>query len=1122
MRNKPLLEITEAEIQSKIFEFFQVVLFVIVEDRIVSANKYAFELLKSKGFNLSPSAKIEELFDKTDFDKALQILKEDGENLKRVKLKILYEGNGDVTKHFFGFPASYGGKEAVVLIGEDFSAKVEWFFTLFKDVAKIWAILKLLPHPIFLLDENGNVREYVAGNTQLSEMLPWNLSGRNLFDVMPSEITGNLRKNLNLAFQTGTPQGVECEFSWHNQVFSIYSLIIPVENDEAILVLFDRTRTIGLERDVNLLSNLYRTVISITLDFAKADPSELSAKINSALELIGKATDVDRVYVFDYDFDKGIMRNTYEWCAPGIEPQIENLQELPNSSIPEWVQSHLAKKNIIIHNVSELPEGDNLREILEAQDIKSLITIPIFLHNELIGFVGYGSVKRHRVFEEKEIQILEVFAELLGAIAFRTRIEERLSRESKELQESQAATLNVIEDLQDEIERRKKIEKSLEISERNYRDIFTSVSEAIFILDIKTGRILDANESAVKMYKYETKEEMLAVESSLLRAGIEPYTEENFRKLITSALQEGVQVSEWLAKKKDGKLFWVELTVKKIFLVDKDVILVVERDITDRKEVELLLKLQYNIANAMVTAKSLSEFLHTVRVELSSVMDTSNFFIAKYNSAKDTLQQMIWVDEKDEFNEWKAEDSLSGIVVKLNQPLLLYKDDIKRMEQSHQLLGTAPECWLGVPIVVNKEVFGVIVVQSYTDRDAYDRNSQEILQTVANQIGAYLEKMMAEQSLIEAKEKAEESDRLKTAFLQNISHEIRTPLNGIIGFAQLLYETEVSKEEVKEYSDIILTSANRLLDLLNNIIDISKIQAGTLEARYSSINLNEAINKVIRHFSLAAGKKNLELRTKYSLADEDAVIYSDELFIYQILSNLISNAIKFTDEGSIEVGYKLKGDKLMFSVQDTGCGIPAEQQPRIFEKFYQANTSLSRRYEGAGLGLTITKGLVETLGGEIWFESVPEEGTTFYFTIPYHLSRPSFKKPEIEVEKKSSGKKKKILVVEDEQINYLYIKTILKSENFEVIPAFTGKQAIESVKNNDFDLVLMDIKLPELSGIEATKAIKQIKPDLPIIAQSAYAFANEKEEMMKAGCDGYISKPFLKRDFLNLVKKFLV
>ncbi|MGB9696625.1 MAG: ATP-binding protein [Ignavibacteria bacterium] len=1124
MTDNLLPEITETEIQNRIFELFRIAIFVIVDGEIITANRCACEVINSKNLNFLSGRKVEEFFDKIDFDKVQQILEWDSGEPKEVELKVLYGGKEN-SKKFWAFLARYDNKKAIVLIGtDDTLTKSSWFLQHLISLSKIWEIFKALPHPIFLLDKNGNIQQYISGTTRISELFSGELTGRNLFDVLADETLEKLRKTFELSLETNKFYKIECEFSYSNQLFSVYGIIIPVEDENVILILIDKTPITETERKLESISILYATVISIALDLINSEPSEFDSRLNSALSLMGKTTGVDRVYVFDYDFNRDIMINTYEWCAPGIEPQIENLQEVPNSLLPEWVQSHLAKKNIVIPKVNDLPEEDNLRKILEPQDIKSLITVPIFAHNELIGFVGYDSVKRYKVFDSKEIELLEVFAELLGAISFRNKIYIELEKKAEELKQRETAMLSIVEDLEEEIERRKQIEKALEISERNYKDIFTSVSEAIFILDIETGRILDVNNAAVSMYKYENKEEILAVEFSALRANIEPYTEENFRELITQALKGETQTSEWLGKKKDGELFWAELTIKKVFLVDRDVILIVKRDITDRKKIELLLSLQYNIADMMVKAKSLDEFLKGIRNELSKVMDTTNFFIARYDQSKDTLQQIIWVDERDEFNEWKAENSLSGIVVKSNKSLLLCKSDIKEIKKSHsaQLLGSDPECWLGVPIVVEGKVFGAMVVQSYTNRDAYDEHSKEILQTIANQIGVYIERMIMEESLIRAKEKAEESDRLKTAFLQNISHEIRTPLNGIIGFAQLLYEGEVTKEEIPEYAEIILTSANRLLDLINNIIDISKIQSGILEVVYSSVNLNETINKVIRQFSLLVKGKQLNLKTRYSFPDENSIIYSDGLFIHQIISNLLSNAIKFTDKGEIEISYILQGDKLLFSVRDTGCGIDPEKGGKIFERFYQADVSLSRRYEGSGLGLAITKGLVEALGGKVWFESTPNQGTTFYFTIPYYLSRPDLEKSEIKVEEKISGKREKILVVEDERINYLYMSRILELGNFEVIPAFTGNEAIEIVRNNnDIKLVLMDIKLPDLNGIEVTKAIKQIKPDIPIIAQSAYAFTNEREKMMEAGCDDYISKPFLKQDFLKLIKKFL-
>lgn len=1121
---RKLTQITDTDIQNKILEILHIPIFAIIENVIVGANQPAAELILSKSQDQILGRKIDDFFETEEIREKLQALNDTDENVVDLTLKLRQGVPPEGVLRFIAFSVDYNGSPAVILLGKDLSSHSEWIFEFLGRSNHIFEILKELPHPIFLLDREGKICRYSPGATIISEIFSTIITGENIFELVPPEIAEKVKTIIEKTVESNLPQRVECKLALENKIFIISCLSLPIQKNLILLVIFDRTHTVITEQDLSRLSELYRTVTTIALEFISCDLSIIHMKINDALEQVGKAVQVDRVYIFDYDFEKEIMKNTYEWCAPGIESQIDNLQEVPNSAIPDWVNAHLNRKEIIIENVGGLPENDNLRLILEPQGIQSLVTVPIFLQDKLIGFVGFDSVVQHRIFTPEEIQLLKVFAELLGAVSARARMEGELLQKTIELERSQTAMLSLVEDLQQEIERRKETEKALEISERNYRDIFISVTEAIFVLDINSGRIIDVNDAAVKMYGYDNKEDLLSVDPSSLRGDLEPYTQANFRKLFHDVVEGQIKTSEWPARRKNGELFWIELTMKKIFLVDEEVILVVKRDITDRRQVEMLLKLQYNIANAMVRAASLDEFLKSVRIELSSVMDTSNFFIAQYDRSRDTLRQIIWIDEKDEFNEWKAENSLSGIVVKSNKPLLLRKSDIKDIEKSHpaQLLGSDPECWLGVPIVVKDEVFGAMVVQNYANQNAYDKHSQEILQTIANQIGVYIEKKLAEKSLLEAKEKAEESDRLKTAFLQNISHEIRTPLNGIIGFAELLSEKDVTKKEVTEYADIILTSAHRLLNLINNIIDISKIQSGILEAKYTSINLNKTINKIIKQFSILAGEKQLKIKSNYSLPDEDSIIFSDEFFIQQIISNLLSNAIKFTDKGEIEVSYILQGNKLLFSIRDTGCGIAPEQKEKIFERFYQADLSLTRKYEGAGLGLAITKGLVEALGGKIWFESVPHQGTTFYFTIPYYLSKTVTDTVKIETEKKVSAKKKKILVVEDERINYLYISRILDTENFEVIPAFTGEKAIEIVKNDkDIDLVLMDIKLPDLSGIEVTKTIKQIRPALPVIAQSAYAFTNEREKMMEAGCDDYISKPFLKQDFLKIINKFL-
>jgi len=371
-----------------------------------------------------------------------------------------------------------------------------------------------------------------------------------------------------------------------------------------------------------------------------------------------------------------------------------------------------------------------------------------------------------------------------------------------------------------------------------------------------------------------------------------------------------------------------------------------------------------------------------------------------------------------------------------------------------------------------------------------------------------------------AKVKAEESDKLKTAFLQNMSHEIRTPLNGILGFSSLLQDENIAKNEIKEFTAIIQQSGNRLLEIVNNVLDISKIETGQLTVKNSVFLINSIFSDLLTFFTPLADSKNVEL-FYHNLDDTKRLIYSDESKLNQIFTNLINNAIKFTTSGRIDYGYEIKEYEIQFYVKDTGIGIPEEYYEKIFDRFIQVDLKITRGYEGAGLGLSICKGLVELLGGNIWLESEVGKGTTFYFTIPLH---DDFVNKNIEIKESDNQVKINhgtILIAEDDWTSFHYLGSLLKNSEVTILHAENGKKAVEFVeKMPDLRLVLMDIKMPIMNGIEATKLIKQIRPDLPIIAQTAYAFSSEKEEILSIGCNDYISKPISKEHLLKLIEKY--
>lgn len=376
-------------------------------------------------------------------------------------------------------------------------------------------------------------------------------------------------------------------------------------------------------------------------------------------------------------------------------------------------------------------------------------------------------------------------------------------------------------------------------------------------------------------------------------------------------------------------------------------------------------------------------------------------------------------------------------------------------------------------------------------------------------------------ALREAKEKAEESDRLKSGFLANMSHEIRTPLNGIIGFAEMLAEGQVDASEVTEYGQVILSSSIRLLELLNNIVDISKIEAGVEEVVASPMSPVGMINEVILQLSSLANKKNIELRSQISPGVENLVVMTDISKFHRILMNLVTNGIKFTDKGYVEVACYTTNDQLVVSVKDTGRGIAPEHLPRIFERFYQTDYSYSRGWEGAGLGLAISKGLVEMLGGSIGVESKLGQGSVFTFTIPLQtiIKEKSDTKPK--VKNFIPVGNLKVVIAEDDLSGYNYLRILLSRMGCQVWHAPDGLQAVELVKSNpDVDLVLMDIKMPGLDGYEATRQIKAINPKIVVIAQTAHAMAGDREKILAAGFDDYIAKPIRSATMIETIQKF--
>lgn len=377
-----------------------------------------------------------------------------------------------------------------------------------------------------------------------------------------------------------------------------------------------------------------------------------------------------------------------------------------------------------------------------------------------------------------------------------------------------------------------------------------------------------------------------------------------------------------------------------------------------------------------------------------------------------------------------------------------------------------------------------------------------------------------ENKLKEAKERAEESDRLKSAFLANMSHEIRTPMNAIVGFAELLDDEDLTLEDKKTYIDIITKSSDQLLSLITDIVDISKIEAGQLELFKNSFNLNALVKELKTEFSVLRKneKNNVPIHAVTELEDEDAVFISDDNRIKQIYINLLNNSLKFTKDGYVEFGYQTTNENLILYVKDTGTGIEKDQQSIIFDRFRQANEGLNKSSGGTGLGLSICKGLAELLGGSISLSSTLGKGSTFYVRLPLEKA---LKTDEARNEKQTDDIKltgKSILIVDDNELVREYLSKVLVNTGASLLFASTGHEAIDKAQNNTIDLVLLDIQLPDITGYEVLRLLKESGFSNPIIAQTAFAISGDKENALEAGFDGYLSKPLTKVQLMEAIK----
>ncbi len=696
---------------------------------------------------------------------------------------------------------------------------------------------------------------------------------------------------------------------------------------------------------------------------------------------------------------------------------------------------------------------------------------------------------------------------------------------------------------------RKAMEETIIKNEEHFRSLLQYSSDAITILD-KSGIILFESSLRNRISDFLIDELIGKSFEEIIHPDDVPI----FKEVIQSVLEEpGIQLKkEYRSLHKNKRWIYVE-SIFSNHISNPSIrgIVVNTRDVSDRKMSELKERVYHDnlvfLSNSALELLGLSDrddiyrfighklnsFLEDSIVVVAGYQESDDQFIIKEISGVATFQNKISDILEIELPDFTFSQSdlpvsleNAGSVTIVTQKIgelelnKKVKDKLKRIVD---LLKVNKMYY--IPIARDNKQLGLVGILTLNKTII---KFKHIIETFMHQVSVALHRSHLEFELVQAKVKAEESDKLKTSFLANMSHEIRTPMNGILGFAEMLNDDQLSEGNRKRYVEIINNNGKMLMNLIDDIIDFAKIEAGQTKVLHQEFSLNALLTQVHSSFlsvNVKKEKDNIKLRIRKSLDNDNCYVQTDPNRLRQILTNLIGNAFKFTKEGYIEFGYNSPAKGwIEFYVKDTGIGISADKIELIFERFVQADYSRSRKYSGSGLGLAISKGFVELLGGKMWVKSVENEGSTFYFTVPYVKAS---KKPAEEIDQKKprsdyNWEKKTFLIAEDDTFSYKLLEGFLKKTNATVLHAEDGIEAVEICKANDnIDLILMDVQMPEMNGIEATRIIKEIRKDLPVIAQTANAIAEEKQKCLEAGCSDFVTKPINIGELFTKIDKWL-
>lgn len=937
------------------------------------------------------------------------------------------------------------------------------------------------------------------------------------------------------------------------------------------------------QQQLNELLARQNSISRSLLSFLKTENT--SKEINNILKDILTQFNASRAYIFEYNFERQDQTCTYEVLAQGVSAEKDNLQCFPISDTPWWSLQLQTYTPIVLFSLDELPpEAYSEKEILGKQGIKSIMVVPMITKDQVGGYLGVDITNEHHSWTNEDYQWLATMSNIIS-ICIELQKSEQIARKEREyfknlyqhmpigyvrlkfLYDSQGIPCDyVFLDINPAFEQitgypiAKYINKTAketgipeEILQEQLKSMWSVLSEQT------TQQItykIPTQQKFLRMIRYTPAPNEITIIFSDMTDIVEAHealdrSEKTLRNIYKN-IPIGIEIYD-----KDGYLRDMNDKDVEIFgLPDKNGVIginlfenpnvpnEIKQKIKNKEDVDFEIK--YDFADIQGYYQSREKGVKDLIVKLTTLYDSKNELenyllllidntettsayskIKEFESFFSVISQFAKVgyfkwnlgtNTGFALDQWyknwgETEDTPLQEIIEDHphiHPADRYKIDQFYENLSKGILGNLKE-----EVRIDNGQGDWKWIRCYVTVKEYDPASNNIELIGVN--FDITELKVVEAQLIEAKEKAETLDKLKSAFLANMSHEIRTPLNAIVGFSNLLAETD-EQEERQQYIAIIEKNNDLLLQLISDILDLSKIEAGTFDIVYADIDVNNLCQEIIRSLEMKTAQ---EVTLEFANHLPECKMRGDRNRLLQIITNFINNAIKFTSAGFIRLGYNLQGDTIEFYVSDTGIGISPQHVKTIFDRFVKLNSFI----HGTGLGLSICKSMIEQMGGTIGVESEEGKGSRFWFKLPF---TPPYGKEITPAVKKSlntnnpskNTNKPVILIAEDTESNFILVSTILQKD-YSIVWARTGIEALEQYKNTSPALILMDIRMPEMDGIEATRRIRETDSNTPIIAVTAFAFDSDRNKALESGCNDYLAKPIQAAILKEKIRKLL-